>query len=115
MPIRGMKSPNYLDFIGTKKCPITGSHPSDCHHESVTRRFSGALKKHFDYGALPLEHEIHLYERHQVGKEEFWSKYDFDPALLVLSYLEEYVSLDPEDKDEAELAIQMVRKDNGFS
>ena len=114
MPIKGMKSKDYLDFIGSQVCPITGRYPVDCHHESVTRRFSGSLKKHFDYGALPLEHEIHLSGRHNTGKTEFWESHSLDPAELVVEYLIEYIELEPSDVVEAQYALSMVRKDNGL-
>lgn len=113
MPIRGMKSKEYLNFIGQKECAVTGTYPADLHHESIVRRFSGGLKKHFDYGVLPLEHEIHLNERHQLGKVEFWERYGIDPSDLVIKYLEEYIELEPPDIEDAKYALFMVKKDNG--
>lgn len=112
MPVKGMKSKDYLDFIGQESCPITGKYPVDLHHESLVRRFSGGLKKYFDYGAIPLEHEIHLGERHQMGKVEFWENYGLNPAALVEEYLQRYIDTEPEDKYEAIEALRMVRKDN---
>lgn len=112
MPIKGMKSKDYLNFIGQESCPVTGKYPADLHHESLVRRFSGGLKKYFDYGALPLEHEVHLGERHQMGKDLFWKQYGLDPAKLAEDYLTRYIDTGPEDEYEALEALRMVRKDN---
>jgi hypothetical protein len=114
MPVKKIRSKDYLDFIGQQKCVVTGSHPADCHHESVTRRFSAGMKKYFDFGALPLRHDVHLYERHSMGKVEFWEKYNLNPAELAVNFIEEYLSLAPEDYDVAEEALYMIKRDNGL-
>ena len=106
------KSPSYLDFVGKQNCCITGEYPPDVHHESVTRKYSAALKRYFDFGAVPLMHRTHLDERHGWGKHKFWSHYGVDPVDVVINLIEEYVKLDPEDMELALEALDMVKRDH---
>jgi len=112
MPVKKIKSKSYLDFVGQKNCVVTGNYPVDLHHESVTRKFSAGLKKYFDFGVLPLNHDVHLNERHSMGKQEFWDYYNLNPVDLVVELIEEYLSLNPEDYDVAEEALELIKEDN---
>lgn len=91
MPINKIKSPSYLNFLGSRGCFITGKTSPDLHHEAVHRKYLGGMKKYFDFGAIPLNHELHLYERHQWGREEFWQHYGLDPVDVCIQLLTEYV------------------------
>lgn len=106
--MKKMLSKEYLDFIGTHACVVTGKYPSECHHEAVTYKFRGDRKRYFDYGAIPLIHEIHLYERHEMGRVAFWDKYELDPKEVVITLIEEYLTLDPLDYDEASEGLELV-------
>lgn len=114
MPIKKIKSKDYLDYIASLECVVTGRRPVSCHHESVTRKYSGSLKKYFDFGAIPLTHEIHLYERHEWGKQEFWARYELDPVQIVMKLLSEYIELGRDDVELAEDALETVKLDNGY-
>lgn len=109
MPIKGYKSPDYLDFVGDHRCVITGYDKPDIHHESIVRKYSGGLKKYFDFGAIPLRHDLHLDERHAWGRVPFWEHYDIDPIEVVINLIEEYVSMGPVDIELAEDALEMIR------
>ena len=106
--MKRIRSVDYLNFIGQHHCVITGKHPVDCHHESVVRGFMGQQKKYFDYGAIPLDHDIHINERHALGRHGFWTKYDMNPRSVVASLIREYLTTEPEDFDEAQRALRMV-------
>jgi len=101
MPVRKIKSPDYLSFLATKKCVVTGSLQIDIHHESLLREFGGGLKNHNDFQALPLQKSLHLYKRHSMGKEKFWESYRINPYDLAISFLNEYLETGPEDFEEA--------------
>jgi hypothetical protein len=113
MAVKKIKSEDYLDYIAGLPCSVSGRRPVSCHHESVTRKYSGAFKKYFDFGAIPLTHEIHLYERHEWGKHEFWEKYGLDPVQIVIKLLSDYIELGRDDVELAEDALEMVKLDNG--
>lgn len=115
MAIRKIKSIDYLDYLSRKRCVVSGKRNPTLHHESVTRKYSGGLKKYFDFGAIPLDHEIHLYERHGWGKSEFWEHYKQDPVSLVIRFISEYISLGREDAELAMNALRMIKEDNGYS
>ncbi len=114
MAIRGMLSKDYLSFIRGQRCVISGKSRVTAHHESVTQKYSGGLKKHFDFGAIPMLHEIHLNERHQWGREEFWRHYRKNPVEIVIKLLEKYIDEGGVDTEMATLALSMVREDNGL-
>lgn len=115
MGIKKIKSKDYLDYLGVKGCVVSGRRNPDIHHESVTRKYSGGLKKYFDFGAIPLDHELHLYGRHELGKVEFWDRYDKDPVKIVIELIEEYIEQGREDAELAINALEMVKKDNGYN
>jgi len=105
------KSQDYLEFMSSKPCVITKTYNLvDLHHESVTRRFSGSLKKYFDFGVIPLSHDLHLNQRHATGKNVFWFTHNLIPEILVTSYLKEYINLDRQDKYLAEQALELINR-----
>ena len=68
MPRQKIKSSHYLTFIGSKRSLVPGNSGNvDVHHEGVFKGFKGASKSHNDFQAVPLDHELHLYGRHQNG------------------------------------------------
>lgn len=101
MPVFRVKSPGYLDFLSTKKCFITGSKDIDIHHESLLREFSGSLKNHNDFQALPLDKKLHIHKRHDKGKEKFWSDYGINPYDAAIGLLSSYLETAPVDYEEA--------------
>lgn len=112
MPVKKFKSRDYLEFVAERPCVITGAYSNvDLHHESVLHSYGGALKKYFDFGALPLRHDVHLDERHGWGKHAFWSHYNLNPTLLVMNLIKEYVTLDRADKALAEAALERIERD----
>lgn len=102
------KSEDYLEYISELPCIITGSPRADCHHESVLRRFSGGQKRKFDFGALPLEHFIHIEERHGWGKNKFWQHYDMNPVDICVALITVYIERGGKDIDKAEEALRML-------
>jgi hypothetical protein len=114
MAIKKVKSKDYLDYLGGKGCVVSGRRPSDIHHESIVRKYSGGMKKYFDFGAVPLDHEIHLYERHGWGKTTFWEHYKLDPVSIVVALVQEYIEQGREDAELATNALDMIKRDNGY-
>lgn len=110
MPVKKIKSKEYLGFLATKRCPITGSTKIEIHHESLLRQFSGGMKKYNDFQALPLDVRLHLYERHASGKEEFWSRYEVNPYDVCISLIEGYLSTLPKDSDLATEQLEELKK-----
>ena len=114
MPVKKIKSKDYLDYLGGKGCVVSGRTGVDLHHESVTRRFSGASKRYFDFGAVPLNHDIHLNQRHAWGRVTFWEYYAKDPVEIVIELIQEYINEGREDAELAANALEMVKEDNGY-
>lgn len=103
------KSPEYLDFVGGWPCCVTGAtHNVDVHHESLVSRFTGSRKRKFDFGAVPLEHELHLEDRHRVGKTLFWERHDVDPYGVAIDMLTTYLETSPHDYELAEEALELL-------
>jgi hypothetical protein len=115
MPVKTYRSKDYLDYIGGLRCVVTGQRPVSCHHEAVTKVYSRSQKNKFDFGAIPLVHEIHLYERHEWGRSKFWEHYSLNPADVVVGLIEDYISSGGIDSDLASIALEMVKEDNGYS
>jgi hypothetical protein len=110
MPVSKIKSREYLEFLAAKKCPITGSKNIDIHHESLLREFSAGLKNHNDYQAVPLDKKLHLYERHNLGKEGFWSKYGKNPYDVSIALLSEYITTAPSDTESAIFYLNRLKE-----
>lgn len=108
MPVKKIKSIDYLEFLSTKPCVVTGGRNIDIHHESLLREFSGGLKNYNDFQALPLDKKLHLYDRHATGKEKFWSKYGINPYDSAILFLSEYLEGGPLDFDEASHYLSML-------
>lgn len=102
------KSKDYLDYISTQPCVITGEYGVHVHHESVIRRYSGAQKRQFDFGAVPLSPHVHLVERHGWGKRMFWDFYNMDPVDVVKGLLDEYIEEGRSDAEKAEKARDLL-------
>lgn len=115
MPVKKIKSEDYLNYLGSMGCFITKRPNPDIHHESVVRSYSGAMKKYFDFGAIPLSHELHLGERHQIGREGFWNKYGYNPVDICIALVTVYIGLGRPDLELAERALEMLKRDNGYS
>ena len=103
-----MKSKDYLEYIADLPCIITGRYPVDCHHEVVLRKFSGTQKRKFDFGAIPLEHEIHIEHRHGWGKNKFWTHYGYNPIEVCIALLYVYINQGGLDSDKAKEALRML-------
>ena len=115
MPVKKVKSLDYLDYLGSKRCVVSGKREPSLHHESVTRKYTGSMKGYFDFGAIPLDHEIHLYGRHAWGKNHFWEQYNLDPVKIVIELIEGYIEEGREDAELAMNALEMIKEDNGYS
>lgn len=107
MGIRKIKSPEYLGFLSNKRCVITGEDWIDIHHESLLSDFRGGMKKYNDFQAIPIAKRLHIYGRHDLGKEKFWSTYGINPYEAAITLIEEYLSYGPEDFD---LASEQLEK-----
>lgn len=101
MPTKKIKSPDYLSFLATKRCVVTGSKNIEIHHESLLTGFGGGFKNHNDFQALPLSKDLHIYARHDLGRDGFWSKYEINPYEQAYLLLCEYLESAPLDFDEA--------------
>jgi hypothetical protein len=85
---RPIRSTEYLEWIRTMPCVITGSFPVDAHH-AVGKHGRG--EKASDFGVIPLARELHM-EYHDKGREYFENKYNVDITELVLNYLHRYIT-----------------------
>lgn len=105
-----MKSKGYLNFVGEYPCCVTGeTHNVDLHHEEFIQQYSGSRKRQFDFGVLPLAHNIHLQERHYMGKDKFWDTYQQDPLEIAIEMVQAYIDSWPEDVELAEEALEMLK------
>lgn len=104
------KSRGYLEFVGSFPCCVSGkANNVDVHHEALVRRFSGDRKRKFDFGAVPLDHEIHIEDRHRIGKTLFWSRHGVDPYDVALEILQSYMDTVPDDYELAEEAMELIK------
>jgi hypothetical protein len=110
MPITKIKSKEYLEFLSTKKCPITGAVGIHIHHESLLREFSAGLKNHNDFQAIPLDKNLHLQDRHSFGKEKFWAKYKKNPYEIAIQFLSEYIMTAPSDAESAIFYLNRLKE-----
>lgn len=115
MPVKKMKSKDYLDYLGGKRCVVSGQRGTDLHHEAVVRKYSGYMKSYFDFGAMPMSHDIHLNQRHTWGRLEFWRHYQKDPVEIVLELIQNYIDEGREDAELAMNTLEMVKTDNGYN
>jgi hypothetical protein len=102
------KSGDYLNYIADLPCIVTGRRPVDCHHEAVLRKYSGTQKRKFDFGAIPLAHDVHIYQRHEWGKNKFWQHYQYDPIEVCIALLTVYINKGGLDSDKAKEALRML-------
>lgn len=84
------KSKEYLEFLGGKRCVVTGSKHPDLHHESVGV-YKGMHKRWFDFGAIPLNHDVHINQRHSMGAAKFWKRHKKNPLTIAIKQVEEYL------------------------
>lgn len=110
MPVKKVKSKEYLEFLSKKKCPITGTNSTHIHHESLLREFSAGLKNHNDFQAIPLDKSLHLYTRHSLGKEAFWSRYKRNPYEVAIDFLSEYITTGPSDAESAIFYLNRLKE-----
>lgn len=108
MPTKKIKSPGYLSFLAKKKCIITGSPLTDIHHESLLTGFGGGFKNHNDFQALPISKELHIYARHDLGRDGFWSKYEINPYEQAALLLSGYIETGPDDFETASLYLSEI-------
>lgn len=102
------KSKDYLNYVATYHCVVTGEANVHLHHEAVTRQFRGGSKNKFDFGALPLSPRAHIQERHGWGRKKFWAHYDKDPVELAASLVEGYIEEGGKDAELAKKALELI-------
>jgi hypothetical protein len=110
MPVKKIKSNGYLEFLATKKCPITGSKNIHIHHESLLREFSAGIKNHNDFQAIPLDRNLHLDGRHLTGKESFWAKHKKNPYDIAINFLSDYLMTAPSDAESAIFYLNRLKE-----
>lgn len=108
-----LKSKDYLNFLSNYPCVVTGKHSVTLHHESVVRKFWASQKKNFDFGALPLDHRIHIDERHGWGRETFWTHYNINPLERCIFFVKAYIADGGIDSELAEEALVLLI--NGYN
>lgn len=102
------QSRDYLEFVGTKPCAITGIYGVHLHHEAVSRKFRGRNKNKFDFGVIPLIPRLHIEQRHGWGRKRFWSHYGRDPVDIVVQLISEYIHQEGADSEAAEKALELI-------
>jgi hypothetical protein len=103
-----VKSVGYLNFLSKQRCVITGSSSFDIHHESLLREYSGSLKSHNDYQALPVSKSLHIHGRHDLGKQKFWAEKKINPYAEAIRLLRMYLLTAPEDFEEASYFLDKI-------
>ena len=83
------KSKDYLAFIHTLPCSVTGKYGVEAAHLSMAApQFGnygrGKGRKVSDRWTLPLCREAH-YEQHQDGEERFWKRSGINPHILAMT------------------------------
>ncbi len=79
------KSDDYLAFIRSQPCIVTGKKPCDPHHT----RGGGMATKCSDHLTVPLYREPHS-ECHQIGTKTFQAKYNVDFIECQLDLMRKY-------------------------
>lgn len=109
MAIKGIASKDYLTYLRrNKRCVISGRKNPDVHHESVSSKYRGYLKRYFDFGAIPLAHELHVGKRHEWGKVAFWGYYGMDPAHVARKLVQSYIEDGGADAELAREALKLI-------
>ena len=82
-----VESSGYLKFVRQLPCLITGRHGVDAAHVRYSslryaKRQTGMAEKPDDRWAVPLEHNRHLYEQHNMDERAFWKGWNIDPLQV---------------------------------
>lgn len=86
-----MKSKAYLDFIHSKPCIIEGTFTQvDAHHVKSILKTG---KKPPDFLCVPLNHDVHLYELHQMNEAKFWEKYGINILAEIIRLNVEFLTI----------------------
>lgn len=89
---KASRSKDYLDFIRSFPCAITGEYPVVAHHAVGNKGTSG---KSSDYGAVPLSPELHTdgtHSVHKMGKVSFQKHHNVSFRRLVMNYIHYYIT-----------------------
>ena len=88
--IKTFRSWQYLDWIASQPCIISGFKPQardqwndPCH--------IGFGAKPDDTRAIPMQHKYHI-ELHQIGEKTFAKKYNIDFQEEIIKHLTEYMA-----------------------
>ncbi len=96
---------NYLDFVRSLPCIITGVYGVEAAHISLPSPQYGKLgrglgRKESDRWTLPLSQESHR-RQHEIGEEKFWDEVGINPFVVALSLYGVYPN--------EELALLVIR------
>ena len=85
------KNDEYLDFIRSMPCCVTGVMGSVVAHHVRSLGSAGIGVKPTDYLAVPLVAEIHM-KLHNVGEAEFWEDI-CDPRDIIIACIVEWLTM----------------------
>lgn len=96
---------DYLAWIRTLPCAVTGVRPVDAAHISYADNRYGKLgrakgTKEDDRWAIPLSQNSHR-EQHSMGERRYWEVIGLDPCIIAMSLWAAY----PDD-DKARLILE---------
>lgn len=86
------ESANYLNFIGSLPCAVTGKRPVVVHH---AKGYKGTGSKSSDYGTIPLSPELHTngeFSVHEMGAKSFQRHHGVRFSDLIANYLHKYMT-----------------------
>ena len=66
------------------------------------------MKNKFDFGALPIDHDIHLSMIHGKGEDYTFTHFNKDSKQLCVEYVKEYITLYDGVADDIELAKEAL-------
>lgn len=79
------KAPDYLEWVRSLPCLVTGTWPVEAAHVSYAEPRAGKLgrgkgSKESDRWAVPLSPEEHA-KQHSMGEREYWRSVGIDPCV----------------------------------
>lgn len=108
-----VEQPDYLKWIRSLPCVITGTRPVEAAHVSFANPAYGAHgrgkgSKVSDRWALPLSPAAHR-AQHGAGEQSFWFEHGINPHVLCMSLWGLFCERGPDTVQEAERIIALAR------
>lgn len=107
--LKSMKRPNYLEFIRSLPCVVTGRWPVEAAHISFAapeygKTGRGKGQKEDDRWTLPMAQEEHR-KSHSMNERNYWVSVGIDPCVVALALFGAFPN-----EELARLVIQNARR-----